>query len=295
MSRTRNDNPGKRRGGAFRVATCQFAVTADPRRNGRMIRRYMERAARAGADVVHFSECALSGYAGSEFDTWDGYPWDALREQTEAVLDLARDLRLWTILGSTHRLTEPNLPHNSLYIIDDRGRIVDRYDKRFLMPRDIEYYSAGDHWTVFDLRGVRCAALICFDVRFPEAYRALKAEGAEMVFQSFYNARVASPGANIHTRIMRQTAQAHCAMNALWMSANNSSASYSSWPSVFIEPDGTIAARLTMNRAGMMINTVDTRREFYDPTGPFRLGVAAGQLHTGHQVSDPRSRCRTEL
>lgn len=287
--------PKQSRKGLLRVATCQFAVAADPRRNGRVIRRYMAAAKRRGADVVHFSECALSGYAGSEFTTWKGYPWETLREETESILEEARRLAIWTVLGSTHPLAPPHKPHNSLYIITPRGRILDRYDKRFLTVGDLDHYSAGDHWTLWALNGVKCAALICFDVRFPEVYRELAKRGVEMVFQSFYNARVKKPGANIHTRIMRQTAQAHCGMNYLWMSANNSSAWYSSWPSVFIEPDGTIAGQLPMNRAGLMVNTVDTRRELYDASGRFRAAVMKGQLHTGRQVSDKRSRDRTHL
>lgn len=281
--------------GTFRVATCQFAVTASPRRNGRMIRRYMAEAKRRRADVVHFSECALSGYAGSEFDSWDGYPWPTLREETETILAEARRLRLWTLLGSTHPLTAPHKPHNALYIIDPRGKIIDRYDKRFLTTGDLDHYSPGDHWTIFDLGGVRCAALICFDVRFPELYRELKRRGVEMIFQSFYNARVAEPGPNIHTAIMRQTCQAQCGLNYFWMSANNSSAWYASWPSVFIQPDGLIAGQLPMNRPGLMLNTVDTRRKFYDASAQFRAATMRGKLHTGRLVKDSRSRNRTGL
>jgi predicted amidohydrolase len=50
----------------LRVATCQFPVCGDPQNNGRHVRDFMRQAARNGADVVHFSQTALSGYAG-----WD--------------------------------------------------------------------------------------------------------------------------------------------------------------------------------------------------------------------------------
>lgn len=38
---------------------------------------------------------------------------------------------LRVVLGSAHRLSGANNPHNSLYVIDDDGALVDRYDKRF--------------------------------------------------------------------------------------------------------------------------------------------------------------------
>ena len=80
--------------GKLRVATVQFAVTSNVRHNGRLIRRYMARAKRGRAEVVHLSECALSGYGGSELKTWQGFPWDALREETETILAEARRLRI---------------------------------------------------------------------------------------------------------------------------------------------------------------------------------------------------------
>ena len=44
----------------------------------RLITRQMDEAARQGARVAHFPEGALSGYAGTDFETFTGYDWDAL-------------------------------------------------------------------------------------------------------------------------------------------------------------------------------------------------------------------------
>jgi deaminated glutathione amidase len=63
--------------------------------------------------------------------SFKGFDWDRLRECTQRVLDLAREFSIWIVLGSSHELTPPHKPHNSLYIIDDRGRIAHRYDKMF--------------------------------------------------------------------------------------------------------------------------------------------------------------------
>ena len=91
----------------------------------------MNQARQKGAHVAHFSELCLSGYAGAEFRSYQGFDWDLLDQSTEQILDEAHRLKLWVILSSSHRLTGRHKPHNSLYIIDDRGRIVDRYDKMF--------------------------------------------------------------------------------------------------------------------------------------------------------------------
>ena len=60
------------------VATCQFPVSADVEQNAGWVARQMREAARRGARVAHFPEGALSGYAGTDFETFTGYDWDAL-------------------------------------------------------------------------------------------------------------------------------------------------------------------------------------------------------------------------
>ena len=47
------------------VATCQFPVGADARRNLGYVRRQMRTARERGAHVAHFCEGSLSGYAGA--------------------------------------------------------------------------------------------------------------------------------------------------------------------------------------------------------------------------------------
>jgi predicted amidohydrolase len=271
------------------IATVQFAENWNPRHNGRMVRHYIDRAAEAGAAVVHFHEGAMSGYCGaiSRAD----YDWTALRDESQRVADHAAKRRVWVILGSAHRLTPPHRPHNCLYLIDPSGRIVDRYDKRFLMPSELDVYTPGERFVTFDIGPVRCGLLICFDLRFPELYRELYRRGVKVLFQSFYNGRMEGPG--IHEHIMRQTLQAHAACNGMWISAPNSSAPYSRWPSVFIRPDGRIVGQLRRNRAGLMLNTADLDFEYYDPISPFIDKALDGTLHNGQGVKDdPRSKER---
>ena len=59
-----------------------------------------------------------------------------IKAEFRAVRDLAKKLKLWVVLGSDHRLSAGNKPHNSLYVISPKGEIVDRYDKRFCTGGD---------------------------------------------------------------------------------------------------------------------------------------------------------------
>ena len=301
------------------IATCQFSVDRDIRRNYRSIVRQIQAAKKQGAHVVHFPELALSGYAGVEFDSYKDFDWKMQEECLRGVLDTARRQRMWVILGATHRLTGRRKPHNSLYIIDDRGRIIDRYDKLFCAgdrngkTGDLVHYSPGSHFSIFTIRGVKCAALICHDFRYPELYREYKRKGAQLMFHSYHNGhatddrakqarhdverryRNLNHGDNVWGITVAATMQSQAANNYMWISCNNTSAKESFWPSFFVRPDGIITGRLKLNQAGVLLSTVDPQQKYYDASIAWRDRAMRGFHHSGTTVRDRRSQLRTIL
>jgi len=270
-----------------------------------------------GAHVAHFAECALSGYAGTDFASYEEFDWSLLRECTLEALALARQLRLWIILGSTHRLTGRHKPHNSLYVVTNRGELLDRYDKMFCAGDgsgknlDLAHYSPGNHFSVFSIADVQCGALICHDYRYPELYREYKRRGVQLVFHSYHAGHVAperlramregvgarrhriNNGSTLPEITMRAAMHAAAANNYMWISCSNSSARESCWPAFFVRPDGVITGRLRSNTAGVLISTVDTTERFYDSTRAWRERSMRGVFHSGVLLRDRRSDDRT--
>jgi hypothetical protein len=64
---------------------------------------------------------------------------------------------------------------------------------------------------------------------------------------------------------------------------------------VFIAPDGRIASSHRRNRPGLIVDTVDTGKDYYDAAGRFRDLAIAGALNSGNVVRDARSRDRQSL
>jgi predicted amidohydrolase len=297
------------------VATCQFPVSAEIRANLRFVLGQLQAAADRGAHVAHFPEGALSGYAGTDFETFDGFAWDQLQQATTQILDRARELGLWVVLGSAHQLTGDHKPHNSLYVISDAGKIVDRYDKRFCGGSDLTHYTPGDHGVSWTINGVRCGALICYDYRFPELHRQYKREGVDLLFHSFHAAsasadRIAAIGAAIGPELaplnraatftypaitMPAAMTAAAAASHVWISCPNSSRPESCWPAFMVRADGITVGRLRRNRPGVLLTAVDTARELYDSAAAWRNRALAGEFHSGTLVTDPRSADRTTL
>jgi predicted amidohydrolase len=300
------------------VATCQFPVSADVRGNYEHIARQVRRAKKHGADVVHFPECALSGYADTDVESSAHFDWDLIEGCARATLQLAEQLRIWIVLGTAHRLTGKHKPHNSLYIIEDNGQLVDRYDKRFCagdsdLTGELANYTPGDHSCVFTINGVRCGALVCHEYRYPELYRAYKRDGVQVVFHSFHaggntaraykeiqrqvGARFAklSGGSTLSEITVPATMKSYAANNALWISCPNSSRRESCWGAFCVRPDGVVVGRLRRNVAGVLMTTIDTDERFYDSTAPWRERAMNGVFHSGRLVKDSRSENRTQL
>ena len=105
----------------------------------------------------------------------------------DATADLARELGLWVVVGSSHRLTPPHRPHNSLYVISDRGEVATRYDKRFLSHTEITgWHTPGREPCVFEVDGWRFGCALCIEVHFPEVFREYAELGVDCVLFSAY-------------------------------------------------------------------------------------------------------------
>ncbi len=301
------------------IATCQFPTSDDIDSNFRYVSRLMRNACEQGAEVAHFPEACLSGYVGSDIESCKNINWTNLEKLTNELIALASKLDLWLILGSTHRLSAPHKPHNSLYIINSDGKLIDRYDKRFCggnkseTSSDLAHYTPGNHLSLFKIKEIQCGTLICHDYRYPELYREYKRNGVQLIFHSFHAANIKSEiletmesevgienhiynsGKTYPSITMPASMVASAAASHMWISCPNSSAKESCWGSFFVRADGVITGKLERHSAGILLSQVDTESEIYDSTNDWRDRALSGKLHSGTLVQDQRSNNRVEI
>jgi N-carbamoylputrescine amidase len=140
-------------------------------------------AAAAGADLALFPEMWSTGYE------WDeGEPGRTAVTPDGAFLAAHRALaaELEMAIALTYLESWPGGPRNSVSVIGRDGRIALTYAKVHTCDFDSERaLTAGCAFPVAALDTtagpVRIGAMICFDVLFPEAARALMLGGAEVV------------------------------------------------------------------------------------------------------------------
>jgi predicted amidohydrolase len=222
----------------LKVAVCQFPVSGNIESNAEYIKRFMKEAALNKADIIQFSEASLTGYPPFDIPSFENYNWDELRAETRDIMALARENKIWVVLGSAHYISENEKPLNCLYIISSDGKIIDRYDKSMLTEGDMKYYTPGNHISIIELNGYKIGFLICYDSCFPEMYNLYRHKGIKIMIHSFYNAHFNDK--TILDEVIPAEIRVRASDNLMWVLASNSSGTYSSWPSCIARPDGSL-------------------------------------------------------
>ena len=266
------------RQGKLTIATCQHPVGADIESNFAAIVKLVRSAKSQEADIAHFSECNLTGYAGLDFKEIDRNDIPVINDALEQLKGLAANLKIWLIIGGHHFENDGLKPYNSLFLINDKGEIQNRYHKRLLAGTGVEmehlHYAPGKRPVVFNIHGVNCGLLICHEWRYPELYREYKRLKTDLLFQSWYDgnlspAKYRSEGKELG-ELITGTVRGNAANNYLWISGSNTSKKESCFPGFVVRPDGKVSGKLTRNRSGILISKIDLEKSFADPSGHLR-------------------------
>ena len=104
-----------------------------------------------------------------------------------AFRDLARETGAWLLIGSLSIAVEDGKVANRSFLVDSAGDIVARYDKIHLFDVDLghgESYresatiAPGDRAVLAETPWGPLGMTVCYDLRFPQLYRALAQRGA---------------------------------------------------------------------------------------------------------------------
>ena len=170
------------------VALVQLDATDDVATNINAAVALADEAAAAGARLVALPE--YLHYRGPD----DGFRASARPipgPHTEPFAEVARRRNAWILVGSTAEASaDPLRPYNTSALIAPDGTIAALYRKVHLFdvavdhgPLDTESarVTPGDRLVTADVDGATVGLTICYDLRFPELYRALALAGAQIL------------------------------------------------------------------------------------------------------------------
>lgn len=97
--------------------------------------------------------------------------------------DIAKQNSVNIVAGSIAD-KEGNKIYNRAYVINRDGNTIHTYEKVHLVHHTPEnkYITAGNNISCFEIDGIKCAVILCYDLRFPEIARKLALEGAKIIF-----------------------------------------------------------------------------------------------------------------
>jgi nitrilase len=173
------------------VAAVQMTSVADVAQNLETARRLLARAREGGACLAVLPE-NFSFMGRTEAERRAIVEQDGEGPVQRAMADCARELGLWIVAG-TQPVAVPGDPRpaNACMVYDAAGRRAARYDKIHLFDVDLpggrENYresanaAPGAKPVTVETPAGRVGLSVCYDLRFPELYRTLVSEGAEIL------------------------------------------------------------------------------------------------------------------
>ncbi len=169
----------------FTLAVCQLRTETDYEETMQKTGHMLRDAAAAGAEVAVLPEMFSCPYDRKYFRSFASRGHEDTCRRLSAW---AKQYRLLLIGGSVPE-TEGDRLYNTSFVFDADGRLLARHRKVHLFDVDLpgmhfhesHTFTPGSEITVFDTEFGRMGVAVCFDVRFPELFRAMARRGAQVI------------------------------------------------------------------------------------------------------------------
>jgi deaminated glutathione amidase len=268
--------------GALSIAIANSPIDRDVRANSVRIRETIVRAKKAGARLVLFPEAALSGYVKSEIVNWNDVDWSSLQAELDAICAVAKQEKVFVVVGSNRFNMERARPFNSLHIISDTGEIIERYDKRYCSHTEISHwYSSGNAPCLFEVDSLKFGCALCIEIQFAEVFSEYESLGADCVLFGAYS----------DDPMYWVQAQGHAAGNNMWIAVSTPKQCSSKLPGGLIGPNGLPISRVDENdEAGFSLASIDRAAAEFEVAlkyaRPWRRAARSGAIYRNGRNSN---------
>jgi predicted amidohydrolase len=220
--------------------------------NFHLMAKVLDEAGRKKPDVILLTEFfPENGVKGSVHDRSEPIPGPV----TDALASKAREYNTYIIAGMLE--LDGGKTYDTAVVIDRQGRIAGKYRKTHLPLAEVEAgETPGSDYPVFDTDFGRIGVLICWDFVFPETFRIMRLEGAEIVFLPI----AGDPGARHFDTITR----ARALDNGVYLVASVSHGAASR----IVNPDGEVIAETTEGLATADLDLARESRLWWLSVGP---------------------------
>jgi N-carbamoylputrescine amidase len=204
----------------IRAAITQTTWTGDKESMIAKHEQFARDAAADGAQIICFQELFYGPYFGIIEDAkYYDYAEPADGPIVQRFAKLAKELKLVIVLP-IYEEDMPGVYYNTAVVVDADGTVLGKYRKHHIpnLDRFWEkfYFRPGNlGYPVFDTAVGKVGVYICYDRHFPEGWRELGLNGAQLVF----NPSATKPG--LSNRLWELEQPAAAAANQYFIAANN--------------------------------------------------------------------------
>jgi omega-amidase len=162
----------------MKIVCCQLDIIWENKlANYQKARTLLEKAKPASGSLVVLPEMFSTGFSMNVAGVHEGKP-----SETENFLSsLARDIGVYA-LGGLVNIGKDGRGRNEAAVFGPDGKFLSRYCKihPFTFGGESKHYEPGTEIVLFDWHGFKVAPFICYDLRFPEIFRAAVRRGAQL-------------------------------------------------------------------------------------------------------------------
>jgi predicted amidohydrolase len=248
----------------LRVAALQMRSGTDTARNAADFEALVREAAGQGARYVQSPE--MTGALQRDRESL----FASLRPQSSdlvvgAAARLAGELGIYVHVGSTAIARDDGKVANRAFLFDPSGNLITTYDKIHMFDVDLDNgeswresntYEPGRETVIADLPEARLGLAVCYDLRFPQLFRAQALAGAQIL---------TTPAA-----FTRQTGEAHWHIllraraieNGAWVVSAAQGGRHEDGRETFghsmvVDPWGHIVAEADHDEPGVIVADID--------------------------------------
>ena len=163
------------------TAIQMSAEIANKEANFNKVKEIAKRDIKGSTDVIVLPEVWSVGWSPKHFR--ENAEEISTSQTIEFLSDMARDYKSWVIGGSF--ITKINNHYyNTCPVLNRHGELIATYSKNHLFSyygsNEGKYVEVGESPVMIDIEGVKTGLTICYDIRFPEIYRAYRKAGVDL-------------------------------------------------------------------------------------------------------------------
>lgn len=170
----------------YRIALAQMNSDGNVEVNLKKMEKMTAEAAAGGADLIAFPENAE--YIGTDYP---GNAQDVPGPVTKCMGRWAQKYGIYLHCGSITRKKQNGMPWNTSLLFNRSGDIIGKYSKIHMFDisidagpsyRESDETTPGDEIVICDTKLGCFGMAICYDMRFPEIFRLMAQQGAQVIF-----------------------------------------------------------------------------------------------------------------